>query len=270
MVTMTVKHWQLHALKPLREGIVRAWGDLQRQRPFKRLLARYGGQVSVRVLETTYRDENGWHVHYHVLLFVERELTDEARAVLDAAWSEQWQASVVREMGRAHRPTLAIGVKVTRCYRADYLTKLGIGAEVTDVGQAKDGKGRSYWRIGSDWLDQGADPVAPDARLLVEYVRDMRCAVIVAWPRRGDYTRKKLSERHPEEKPPAREESSMHDEEWDALRRVPEGRLAVLRAAELAEAGSVDKDVREVLDELLAEHGRRGPPSHSAHLAGAP
>jgi hypothetical protein len=168
-------------------------------------------------------------------------------------------------MGSAHRPTLDSGVKLTRCHRADYLTKLGIGAEVTDVGQAKAGKGRSYWRIASDWLDAGADKSAPDARLLVEYLRDMRAAVIVAWPRRGEFTRKKLDARHPEDKPAVREESVMHGEEWDALRRVPEGRATLLRAAELAPAGQVDQVVREALEELL----ERAPPREHVPLAEA-
>jgi len=265
MATSTVRHWRCHRLVDLRKGIVAAFVDLQRQRAFKRLLERYGGKVFVRVLETTHRDANGWHTHYHALVFVDRELADAELAAFNAEWSDQWQASVVRAMGRAHRPTRATGVKLTRCYRADYLTKLGIGAEVADVGRAKVGKGRTYWRIQSDWLDMGADVQSADARLLVEYIRDMRAARIVEWPRTGEYTRKKLDERHPEKKPAERESAFMHDEEWDALRRIPQGRAAVLRAAELAQPGHVDEAVRDTLDELLrGVQRRRGPPAHPA------
>lgn len=259
MSTMTVRHWRGHGLRALRRGIVKAWGDLQRQRAFRELLEFYGAHVFVRVLETTH-GENGWHVHYHVLVFANRDLSDYERASFDAAWSAMWREAVERVMGRAHRPTLRSGVLLTRCHRADYLTKLGIGAEVTDVGRAK---GRTYWAIANEWLDAGADLEAPAARLLFEYVRDMRAAVIVAWPRKGEFTRRKLDERHPEEKPEERETSGLHSQEWDALRRVPDGRARLLEAAERAPVGTVDQAVRDILDELLEGHGRGATERHS-------
>jgi hypothetical protein len=276
MATMTVRHYARHRLLTLRKGIVASWVDLQRQRAFKDLLARYGGEVFVRVVETTHRHVNGWHVHYHVLVFVGRELSDEELEAFDAAWSRLWQSSVVHAMGAEHRPTLASGVKLTRCPREGYLTKLGLAAEVTDVGQAKEGKGRSYWRIVRDWCDAGADLNAPDARLLVEYIRDTRAARIVEWPTAkggSEYTRKKLDARHPEDRPPVREETSLHAEEWDAIRWVPGGPSDVRRAAELAPPGLVEQVVRELVDELLrnpprprtmtiADRHGRGPPLH--------
>lgn len=268
MATMTIRHWRGHRLRALRKGIVQAWVDLQRQRAFRELLTRYGGEVFVRVLETTHADANGWHVHYHVLVFVGHDLVDDERAAFDASWSSQWRSSVDRIMGRAHRPTLEHGVKLTQCWRADYLTKLGIGAELTDVGQAKEGKGRSYWAIASAWLDAGADPSSPDGRLLADYVRDMRGAVVVAWPRTGEFTRRKVDERHPEQRPELRESTTMHDEEWDALRRVPDARARVLEAAERATHGSLDEVVRGVVDELLKD-SREAPNRNSRGIARA-
>lgn len=254
MATLTVRHWRTVRLREMRCGIVRAWGDLQRQRAFKRLLEEHAGKVFVRVLEVTH-GENGWHVHYHALVFLDRELSDEALFALRAEWSTLWQASVVRAMGAAHRPTLAVGAELTRCYRADYLTKLGIGAEVADIGQAKVGKGRTYWRIARDWLDAGSVPDAPEAHLLAEYVRDMRRAVIVAWPRTGEYTRKRLDERHPEDKPATRETASGYSEEWDELRRREldglDGRLVLLRAAEAAPPGQLQATVDDAISRLL-------------------
>jgi hypothetical protein len=264
MATLTVRHGRGQTLLALRKGIVGAWGDLQRQRAFKKLLERHGSTVFVRVLETTHREANGWHVHYHALVFLGGGLSDADLKSFQRRWATLWRASVVRTMGAAHRPTLAAGAWLTRCHRADYLTKLGIGAEVTDVGQAKIGKGRTYWRIARDWAAAGADRSDRDARLLEEYIREMKGAVIVAWPRQGPFTRKRLQERHPEERPPSREETVMHDEEWDALRRLPDGPLAVLRAAELAPLGHVDAAVREVLDDLLTERRCSDRPTYEA------
>lgn len=253
MSSQTTRHSSQDELEANRKGIVKAWAALQRHRAFKELLKRFDAEIFVRVLETTYSEANGWHVHYHVLVFTGSELTDEEKDTLERQWSQMWRSTVGSAMGWKHAPTVSRGVVLTRCYRADYLTKLGLGAEVTDVGQAKRGKkkGRSYWAIASDWLDAGADVASRDAQLLKDYVRSMRSAVIVAWPRKGKNARKRIDERHPEEKPAERETASMHDEEWDALRRVAGGCLEVLRAAERAPAGEVEMAVREALSELL-------------------
>jgi hypothetical protein len=264
MSTLTVRHKREQTLLDNRRGVVLSWGHLQRQRAFKELLCRHAGKVFVRALEVTHGDANGWHVHYHVLVFVHRELSDEETLAFETEWSKLWQRSVTRAMGGEHRPTLANGVRLTPCHRADYLTKLGIGAEVTDVGQAKTGKGRSYWRIMNDWFDTSADPGARDARLLVEFVRDMRSAVIVAWPRRGPHTRKNIKLRHPEEKPAIRESAAMHGAEWDELRRRTldgiDGPLVVLRAAEQAFPGYVQRAVDEAVSRVLQE----GTPARAA------
>jgi hypothetical protein len=236
----------------------------------------------VRVLECPH-GANGWHPHYHGVLLLEHAPAESELQALREFLSSLWRKTVDRVMGRAYRPTLEHGVDLSPCRRATYLTKLGLAAELTDVGQAKRSeKGRSYWQMTSDWEADGASPRHADAPLIREFIEDMKGAQFVAFGKGlRERARKLLEAKKP--KPAERERASVYTEEFKALRhlRTEDGRdalVAVLDVAELAEPGRVDAAVRAFVDDLLRRKRRtmtvddrhgRGPPVHRPYPAGA-
>jgi hypothetical protein len=279
MLSLTVRHWPGLRLRVLRDGLVDSWGALQRHRAFKDLLAPYGAQVFVRVVEVTH-GENGWHPHYHVLLFLDRDVAELPRgelARIERALAEQWRAAVERTMGRAHRPTLSSGVKLTACHRADYVTKLGLAEYLTKLGlndtgasEAERGKGITFWGLTRRWIANGCDVDDADAALVREFIEAMRGRVVVAWPRTGEYTRKRVEALRPEALPAVRETFALFAEEYDAIRdRTLDGvdaRVALLRAAEAAQPGQVQQAVEATVCELL----KRGRARVRVHVHPAP
>jgi hypothetical protein len=263
MATFTVRHWSGLALQPLRRGVANAFRNLQQHRDWREGDCLRGVKL-VRSLEVT-DGPHGWHPHLHVLLLLEAELTDAARASLEAMLAEPWRATVERTMGRAYQPTLSRGVDVTRCYRADYLTKLGL--EVADAGQSKRARnvnGRTFWQLRSDWIANGRNVDDKDATRIREYFPGMLGARIVTW---GNGLKARAKRLAPKPVVIERERATLHAEEFDAVRdlRTEDGRDArveLLRVAELAEPGSVDHDVRAFVDELLRKrpHARRVVP----------
>ncbi len=279
MATFTVRHWPALPLKPLRRGLANAFRNMQQHRIWRECDSLRYVQL-VRSLEVT-DGPHGWHPHLHVLLLLESELNDEALASLEAMLAKLWRATVVRTMGRAYRPTLSRGVDVTRCHRADYLTKLGL--EVADAGQAKRArnvKGRSYWQLRSDWIANGKHVGDKDATRIREYFEGMLGAKIVTWGKRLKARAKALA---PRPVVVERERATLHAEEFDAVRdlRTDDGRdarVAMLHVAELAQPGQVDQAVRAFVDDLLRRKRRtmtvedcrgRGPPVHRPYPAGA-
>lgn len=71
MVTFTASHHKGQRLKTLLKAMQKAWSRMttgragQHWRNLKELLGVHG---YVRALETVYRDQNGWHPHFHLLL----------------------------------------------------------------------------------------------------------------------------------------------------------------------------------------------------------
>jgi hypothetical protein len=231
--------------------------------------------VFVRVVEVTH-GVNGWHPHYHVLLFLDRdvaELPPGELARIERELAEQWHAAVERTMGRAHRPTLGSGVKLTACHRADYVTKLGLaeyltklGLQDTSAGEEEPAKGVTFWGLTRRWIANGCDVHDADAVLVREFIEATRRRVVVAWPRTGEHTRKRVEALRPETLPAVRETFALYAEEYDAIRdRTLDGvdaRVALLRAAEAAQRGQVQEAVDALVSELLS----RGRARHRVHI----
>jgi hypothetical protein len=162
---------------------------------------------------------------------------------------------------------------MTPCYRADYLTKLGL--EVANAAQSKEGKrkGVAFWGLVRRWIVNGKDENDRDAALIREFIEDMRGAVVVAWPRTGPCTRKRIDALRPVTLPAVRESAAIHTEQWDAVRdRTFDGhdaRGAILRAAESAPAGHVQAAVDVLMTQLLWEGraGARPPPAAAGRLS---
>ena len=281
MATFTMRHHAGCSLRALRQGLACAFQDVRRHRIWRAFRQTHGVRT-IRVVEVTH-GRNGWHVHLHVLLLTNEPIAGTQGDDLRRMVARLWQRCVTQRMGARHRPTIARGVKLTQCYRADYLTKLGL--EIADAAQSKvgRGKGRTYEQLARDWIAAGRDVQSRDARLIREFIDGMAGAKIVTW----DHGMKAEAEAlAPERKAEPRESAATHAEEYDAIRdrvieagegRVVDGRVFVLRAAESAREGDVQAAVDEAVGRILREGVRVGdanaqarPGLHRARAGPAP
>ncbi len=255
MATFTVRHHRGMPLRAMRRGVANAFRRMLSHRDWRTRDALVHVQV-VRALEVT-DGASGWHPHLHVLLLLEAALSDEAKATLEALLSRLWQGCVVREMGAVHRPTLAHGVDLSRCNRADYLAKLGL--ELADAGQAKRArnvKGRTYWQLSREWIARGKHCDDAQAGRIREYIDGMHGAKVVTW---GPGLKERAEALVPEPENPIREAATITRDEWDCIRDLQvdgrDARTALLNVAELADEGQVDEAVRALVDELWRATG---------------
>jgi len=87
IVAYTVSHKRHHSLDDVLARFLKAQERMQGNRPYRRLAASYGLVGSIKSLEVTQGDANGWHPHAHTLLFFEGAVDVEAfQAGLYAAW----------------------------------------------------------------------------------------------------------------------------------------------------------------------------------------
>jgi len=178
LLTVTIRHHQGQALKPLADGLQRAYSAMQRGTPWKRWKAHVGLEHTVRGWEVTH-GANGWHPHIHSLFFFERSgealdlllhspdlcwgvVRDVGRGEFEwqkkpsqAVWAKlskqgwsaatpwqwlvaRWQSCVVHALGAEQRPDCLHGCDLRAVNDARYLTKLGL--ELADVGGGKKGR----------------------------------------------------------------------------------------------------------------------------------
>jgi len=103
MVTLTHQHNAGDTLKESSKEMRKAWGRWRNGRWWMEMLEWMGMVGTVRALEVTHGDKNGWHVHFHVLFFFsDNEITtDEIETHMSGRWRQ-----VLNNMGgfasRAH------------------------------------------------------------------------------------------------------------------------------------------------------------------------
>ncbi len=138
-LTLTVQHSRQDDLALLLYRFARAWDGLNTHRAFKDkkasgkrratvgIMGRYGIMGFVRAQEVTH-GQNGWHPHYHLLLFLSRPLTAPRLASLEAELRVLWASSAAKEKlsMNDHGLTLRRGAGAA----AGYVAKWGLGAEL--------------------------------------------------------------------------------------------------------------------------------------------
>ena len=95
-LTLTLRHHRGERLHSLLDGLLLAQRSTFVGAPWKRAVERYGIVGRIRSTEATYGDANGWHPHLHLLLFLDRPITDEQTDDLGAWLSDRWAANVAR------------------------------------------------------------------------------------------------------------------------------------------------------------------------------
>lgn len=201
MLTLTLRHdFEIgHDLKRVRQALANVWRATTRGEPWKRFKRRIGVYHSVRALEVTYGEVNGWHPHLHILFFLTDEIPVDEWDPHTDRWSPvgnpdtgasgiewliaRWGDMVERELGVHARPDDVHGVELKPCRKESYLTKIGL--EISDPGH-KEGRevqpgrprSRTPLQIAHDFVSHGA---RKDAGLWQAYCRDMKGARCITW-----------------------------------------------------------------------------------------
>lgn len=83
----TASHKGTDSLSDVLKRFLKAQERMKGNRPYKRVTARYGLVGSIKSLEITWGEPNGWHPHCHTLLFFDKPVDAEAfRREMYEAW----------------------------------------------------------------------------------------------------------------------------------------------------------------------------------------
>lgn len=241
LLTLTIRHGLGDDVRALRSGVAGAWRRFQSGKVWREWKATVQFVGSIRALELTYGDENGWHPHLHIVLLTQRPLTSADRAWL----SGRWQRAVLRALGPDHVPDDYHGCDLRPCHAADYLQKLGL--EVSPPAKAGRGEHRTPLQLLSAFAcdgDLGA------LALYQAYAIGMKGAKMLTWTA-GLKRAAGVDDRTDAEVIEGEEGSeelvlAIKGEAWDALRDIPGIKVAILALAE----SETPEVVREWLGQL--------------------
>ncbi len=268
-LTLTVPHDRGAPLRELRRVVARAWRGIQQGEPWRRAKARFGIVGHIRALESTHGG-NGWHPHAHVLVLLERPVSDAELSALHAHIFARWARAVVAAGLRAPE---AHANRLTPIYShadaAGYLAKIHAVLELTRAdGKAGKRAGRSPFEI----LASAGAGHAGDVALWREWCDGIKGARQLTWSE-GLRDRYQLGAEASDEDAAAADVGGetaviFSRPAWKHICRVPMLRADVLRAAERGGAA----DVLELLDTLpywpadaaVTIATRAGPLRHAA------
>lgn len=148
-LTFTVRHGMGDDIKSILKNMKKSFNSLTSGR-WAEKVNKYIGKVGhVKVLEVTY-GKNGWHPHYHVLLFVKCDISVEE---IEELFAEKWiDACIKNGLPTPERKYACHAQDGT--HAEEYVTKWGIVEEMTRGHIKKDnGKteaGRTPWQLLED------------------------------------------------------------------------------------------------------------------------
>lgn len=136
LLTLTVPHYANQSLAFVLDGLTDARRRMLNRKPWKRLSQSLGIVGQIRAVEVTH-GANGWHPHFHILLFTANLFSWDSLPVMETMILSQWQ-SACKAAGlpipNGHGVSLEDGSKA-----AAYATKWGLEHEMTK-GHVKKGK----------------------------------------------------------------------------------------------------------------------------------
>lgn len=126
LLTCTVPHVAQEGLKTLCTGLLKAWRAFVGDRVGKGIRINLGLVGTVRNIEVTY-GANGWHPHFHCLVFYTNQVD---LVEIEARWSAHWQHVCVKAGLR--RPSDEHGLTLQNGdFAAAYVSKWGLEHELT-------------------------------------------------------------------------------------------------------------------------------------------
>jgi len=186
LVTITVPHDLADRLSKLVDAERAAWKKVTAGAAWQRLKRNLGIAGHVIALEFTWGDENGWHLHYHVLLIHDQDLEAAAIAALHAHIHARLAASCrdygLRQPDQLH--AIRIDANVSAIAAGAYVAKGGdwTPAEEMTRGDLKTSHtgSRTPLQILADYYQTGD---TRDRDLWREYSRVTRGQAAVRWSR---------------------------------------------------------------------------------------
>lgn len=127
-LTLTLAHDKGQSLREVWDTLAYAWRGITGTASW-RGGARYEGDKKrfsiahwLKSVEATH-GKNGWHVHIHCLLFLDRTLSDDERETMENRFYERWRAGAERKGFKA--PSRKHGVKIEKALREKSVNDLG-------------------------------------------------------------------------------------------------------------------------------------------------
>ena len=173
LVTVTLRHHKGQGLKELMDVLRDSWrymkaggswqGGKRRRDGTQRVgwKERIGYLGAIGGTEATYGKENGWHPHKHVLLLLEKPISDEVLQAFLQFFRERWAKGVSGHHGLP-APSWEHGVHIVRGENAAwYIAKMGLSREVAGIHQKG---GRNGNLTPFQLLKRWADEQDPEAR----------------------------------------------------------------------------------------------------------
>ena len=125
--TFTNSHHRGDNLDGLLVGQKKAFVKFWQKRKVTEMLKRLGYKGRIVATEVTWGWDNGWHPHYHMILFFDHEIDHQG---LQTFLALQWQEACIKAGLKA--PDLIHGVDVRNgTYAAEYVSKWGLEEEMT-------------------------------------------------------------------------------------------------------------------------------------------
>ena len=127
LATFTNSHHRGDNLDQLLVGQKKAFKKIWEKTKVVAMLKRLGYKGRIVATEVTWGEQNGWHPHYHMILFFDHEINHQG---LQTFLALQWQEVCIKAGLKA--PDLIHGVDVRNgTYAAEYVSKWGLEEEVT-------------------------------------------------------------------------------------------------------------------------------------------
>ncbi len=261
--TFTVAHGRGDSLERVLEGFLAAFRRLTAKPSYQRLRKRYGVVGYVRVLEVTH-GKNGWHPHTHVLFCFDRVLgEDEVGRFSDEVYP-LWESACA---GQGLSMSRRYGLHVVPAYGTveDYLAKFGhpprwdVSRELTK-GHIKAGRSLagSLSLSPMQLLEAAGAGDAACGRLFVEFAARFNGKAQLYWSPGlrarllpGDEAASDAAVVAAADEA-ARLALALTPPEWEAVKRVPDGRPRVLGLVE-ADRGR-DGQARAFVARAVALH----------------
>lgn len=258
MMTLTASHHH-NGLEWFKDRFKSAYRALLQSRQYRKLRRKMGVKYLIKAVEVTRTYENGWHYHYHILLFVPNKILMQADFDL-----KQWQAEAtevwlheLNKVGLSGSHERALDVRTHRNIKAEYLSKLGLTHDDTtdarhELSGNKNKAGRHIWSI----LRKAREGDENDANSYVEYVTAMTGEKWITWTPKF---KELVGLVESTDDAAAGDESNEPSELWMELTDKEFKPVRVFRAQHLVLGVAAETRskvaVREVLDKLAFDYG---------------
>jgi hypothetical protein len=179
-LTLTAPHHVGESLKSLLEKMAHARRLMLNRKPWKEFSRWMMVKGEIRALEVTHGHKNGWHVHYHVLLFSECGIyqegqMEEMKEDVFSAWRSACITAGLEAPSEKHGVDLAYGDSAS-----DYVSKWGADHEMTK-GHMKKGFDGNFSPF--DFLDKVSEGDQRYGALFQEFARAFKSRHQLVWSR---------------------------------------------------------------------------------------